>query len=134
MWDLETQCCVQTIVGHRCEIWSLAVLPRLSTDGNSCTPIVITGAADELLRGYRLCSTGSSKSEEDSTEEGSQNILEHYGSLERQQAGAGGIDKCASLSFNAAGNLLAAQSSGKTVEVSLYLVHIEEVELLWLNF
>lgn len=45
VWDLDTVCCIQTIVGHRCEIWSLAITPNSN---------VITGSSDQLLRGYRL--------------------------------------------------------------------------------
>lgn len=124
MWDLDTQSCVQTVVGHRCEIWSVAVLPRVTSDGTP-SPIVVTGASDELIRGYRLTSSTSAPSSSsakdqidgvsDATEETGQSILEHYGSLERQQVG--GHDKCTGLFFNPAGNLLAAQSSGKIVEV-----------------
>ena len=108
----------------------MAVLPRVLSDGTP-SPIVVTGASDELIRGYRLVTTpttstaftapssSSSKTQEgevhDSSEEAGQSVLEHYGSLERQQVG--GHDKCAGLYFNPAGNMLAAQSSGKIVEV-----------------
>jgi WD40 repeat protein len=34
VWDLSSQYCVQTIVGHRCEIWSLLVL-NSSIDTNN---------------------------------------------------------------------------------------------------
>lgn len=43
-------------------------------------------------------------------------VIEFYGSVERQSGGNGSIDKCAGLSFNPEGSLLAAQSSGKMVE------------------
>jgi len=125
---------VQTIVGHRCEIWSVAVLPRPAPDGTSAGCIVVTGAADELIRGYRLTIAGpqpqradtGSKVEEKSAAEGegdTMSVLEPYGTLERQQAG-GGQGKCAALQFNPAGNLLAAQSNGKIIEVRL-------LALLW---
>ena len=110
VWDLETQCCVQTVVGHRCEIWSLGVLHRAAAG-----PIVLTGAADELVRGYRL-STSSSAATSDLGED-SVRVIEFYGSVERQPGGNGSYDKCAGLTFNPAGTLLAAQSSGKIVEV-----------------
>uniref|UniRef100_A0A7S3MHG5 Guanine nucleotide-binding protein subunit beta-like protein n=1 Tax=Spumella elongata TaxID=89044 RepID=A0A7S3MHG5_9STRA len=113
VWDLETQCCVQTVVGHRCEIWSLAVLQRAS--GNS---LLVTGAADEVVRGYRLSTTGTTTAvvAGESTSEDSMQVIEFYGSVERQSGGNGSIDKCAGLSFNPEGSLLAAQSSGKMVE------------------
>jgi hypothetical protein len=44
-------------------------------------------------------------------------LLEPHGTLLRQQSGGGGYDKCVLLEFNAAGNLLAAQTSGKIIEV-----------------
>lgn len=141
VWDLETQYCVQTVVGHRCEIWSLAVLQRVSSNTNANTSssngggpavsaLIVTGAADELLRGYRLCgpasapaagSSDKSKGANSSAdgeaaggEEDSMRVIEYYGCLERA---AHGSDKCAGLAFNPAGNLLAAQSSGKLIEV-----------------
>lgn len=107
---------MQTVVGHRCEIWSLGVLQRPSG------PVLVTGAADELVRGYRLStsatSTGATNSTEAAAENGedSMRVIEFYGSVERQPGGNGSFDKCAGLSFNPAGSLLAAQSSGKIVE------------------
>lgn len=138
---------MQTVVGHRCEIWSLAVLhrPQSNTGSNNTNnstggvnALILTGAADELLRGYRLCTSTSStpakstislKGEVTTTntgavavtatggyaEDDTMRVIEHFGSLER--TAAHGSDKCAGLSFNPAGNLLAAQSSGKAIEV-----------------
>jgi hypothetical protein len=110
-------------VGHRCEIWSVAVLPRTTADG-TVIPIVLTGASDELVRGYRLCAPSSSSSAAaasqqapDASSEGSQCVLESYGALERMQTGPGSYDKCTGLEFNPAGNLLAVRSSGKVIEV-----------------
>jgi U3 small nucleolar RNA-associated protein 12 len=119
VWDLETQCCVQTVVGHRCEIWSVAVLQRQQADGTLRT-LLVTGASDELVRGYRLCAEGHAPGSTGTTaagEEGNQVLLEPHGTLLRQQSGGGGYDKCVLLEFNAAGNLLAAQTSGKIIEV-----------------
>jgi U3 small nucleolar RNA-associated protein 12 len=126
VWDLETQCCVQTVVGHRCEIWSVAVLQRQQADGTLRT-LLVTGASDELLRGYRLCAEGRAPESTDTTpagEEGNQVLLEPHGTLLRQQSGGGGYDKCVLLEFNAAGNLLAAQTSGKIIEVSWVIVSL----------
>lgn len=102
VWDIESQQCIQTIVGHRCEIWSLVV----TTSGR-----VITGSSDDIMRGYRLTTKGSS--EVDASNGSEENILEYYGAIRR-----GSTDKCASLVSNSQGNLLAAQSSGKIVEVT----------------
>jgi hypothetical protein len=114
-------------VGHRCEIWSVTVLSRTTADG-AANPIVLTGASDELVRGYRLCASSSSSSSSaaatatslqtsDASVEGSQCVLESYGALERMQTGLGSYDKCTGLEFNPAGNLLAVRSSGKVIEV-----------------
>ena len=105
---------MQTVVGHRCEIWSLGVLHRPSG------AILVTGAADELVRGYRLCTststTTNTSNTTDADSDDSMRVIEFYGSVERQPGGNGSFDKCAGLSFNPAGSLLAAQSSGKIVE------------------
>lgn len=122
VWDLETQCCVQTVVGHRCEIWSLAVLhkaPSANTNLSNTNSgvIVLTGAADELIRGYRLITTTTTTASATTTaSDDTMTILEYYGSVERQNSGAS-VDKCAGLTFAPGGGLLAAQGSGKSVEV-----------------
>jgi len=91
------------------------VLQRAS--GNS---LLVTGAADEVVRGYRLSSSATTSSTAvvagEANSEDSMQVIEFYGSVERQSGGNGSIDKCAGLSFNPEGSLLAAQSSGKMVE------------------
>lgn len=67
--------------------------------------LVLTGAADELIRGYQVATSGDDL----------QQVLVSIGSVERQRPS--GTDKCSSLSANPAGTLVAAQSSGKIVEV-----------------
>lgn len=120
VWDLEAQCCVQTVVGHRCEIWTVAVLQRQAADG-TLTTMLLTGASDELIRGYRLSTpaiaAATTQPASTAGEEGDRVILEPYGTLQRQPAGGGSFDKCVLLEFNAAGTLLAAQTSGKMIEV-----------------
>jgi hypothetical protein len=60
---MATQHCIQTIVGHRCEIWTLALAPlplQLSegASGEAAPPhqeyLLLTGSSDELVRGYLL--------------------------------------------------------------------------------
>lgn len=46
IWDLETQHCVQTIVGHRNEVWSFALNPQETR--------LITGSSDSKLRVWSL--------------------------------------------------------------------------------
>ena len=50
VWDLDTQHCVQTLVGHRTEVWSFDVHPT--------EPILITAAADAKLRVWRAVRPG----------------------------------------------------------------------------
>jgi U3 small nucleolar RNA-associated protein 12 len=149
VWDLSTQHCIQTVVGHRCEIWSLAILSPSASDtgagGDLSSVRVVTGGADDLLRGYRLhiptnSSDNDAKGEGEAEKEPSnarnvadvsssvllgddEKVLEYYGCVRRVPAAAigkgvaGSVDKCARLEFNVSGTILAAQSSGKIVEV-----------------
>lgn len=106
LWDLETKSCIQTIVGHRHEIWSLAVL---SDPEDQSKTRIFTGSSDELIRGYKINDNlDEIKNSDDSSE-----ILVSIGSVKRNS----GNDRCSSLSLNASKTLLAAQSSGKVVEI-----------------
>ena len=98
---------------------------------------MITGGADEFLRGYRLTGTvdpatatassssssSSSLSKEVSLQKAflgdEENVLEYFGSLTRTAVVAqqGAIEKCSGLHINSAGTILAAQSTGKVIEV-----------------
>lgn len=86
---------------------------------------VITGGADELLRGYRLnthihTQSGEVKDAERKTLLGDdETVFEYFGAIKRTAvlAQQGSIEKCSALRINSAGTLLAAQSTGKVVEV-----------------
>lgn len=86
---------------------------------------VITGGADELLRGYRLnthihTQSGDVKDAERKTLLGDdETVFEYFGAIKRTAvlAQQGSIEKCSALRINSAGTLLAAQSTGKVVEV-----------------
>ncbi|KAJ1417352.1 WD40-repeat-containing domain protein, partial [Ochromonadaceae sp. CCMP2298] len=109
VWDVDTQVCVQTVVGHRCEVWALAASSAtLSSSSSASEVVLVTGAADNLLRGYRL------RARQVQGQDGEGEILEYFGSVER---GGEGSEKCAVLCFSAQGDLLAAQSGGKAVEL-----------------
>jgi WD40 repeat protein len=54
LWDLDTQHCVQTVVGHRSEVWSLDVSP----DGTR----LVTTASDTQLRMWSIEQASSSSS------------------------------------------------------------------------
>lgn len=120
---MDTRHCVQTIVGHRSEIWSIAVVRHI--DQNQLQEIhIFTGAADELIRGYRL----KRKEENDGTSpvsvNDSEELFVYFGALTRpccQSSGShhASLDRCSSLSVNSNKNILAAQSAGKCVDVSL---------------
>ena len=83
VWDIETRFCIQTILGHRSEIWSLAVIkPRERESPNEFR--VLTGCGDDQLRGYRVKSQISATDKEQ--DEGAtmllddeENVLEYYG-------------------------------------------------------
>ena len=89
---------------------------------------IYTGGADELIRGYRLA-THTAHTDDGQKKETSfqgtflgddENVLEYFGALKRTAvlAQQGSIEKCSGLHINSAGSLLAAQSTGKIVEVS----------------
>lgn len=113
MWDIETQHCLQTIVGHRCEIWSLASSNSNNNNTDSTNVTLVTGSSDEFIRGYRLKdhpSESTSSKINDSDE-----VLEYFGCVQRSTSGTN--DKCRGLRFNPTGELLAVVSGGKTVEI-----------------
>jgi hypothetical protein len=60
---MATQHCIQTIVGHRCEIWTLALAPlpqqhHESSGETASLPhqeyLLLTGSSDEMIRGYAI--------------------------------------------------------------------------------
>ncbi len=129
IWDLDTRHCVQTIVGHRSEIWSMAVI----NDRNEPSKVrLYTGAADELIRGYRISVNTSGDATNDEVQQvkvnvdHTQEIFKYFGCIKR----SAGLDRCTSLSINSAKNVLAAQSAGKTIDVSVYLLPIILIILL----
>ena len=76
VWCMDTQSCIQTVVGHRCEIWSVALIgdefsPSTTSDtdadinaNNSAmhtqtTLTIVTGSSDDVLRGYSVVISAS---------------------------------------------------------------------------
>eukprot|EP01041_Mallomonas_annulata_P006461 gene6461-13054_t len=121
VWDVETQTCLQTITGHRCEIWSLAISPSGS--------FLVTGSSDESIRGYRIRSgveaqNSNSNDNNNAASELSpapvvnlnddEQVLDYIGCVHREH---GNTDKCTGVHFSACGSVLAAQSSGKIVDL-----------------
>eukprot|EP00903_Cladosiphon_okamuranus_P011942 g11216.t1 len=118
LWDLDTQSCVQTVVGHRGEVWSLDV-------NASCTRLV-TGASDNQLRVWELsaqegkaASAAAMAVDREEEEEsgdgggGEEDIVAVYmGSVARQ-----GNERAARVRFHSDGPLLGVQGAGKAMEV-----------------
>ena len=98
IWDLDTQSCIQTLVGHRCEVWSL--------DLNPAQTRLVTAGSDPHLRFFRV--------EEGEREgEGAKEVLGSMGSVQRQSG-----DRAVTVRFEArGGGLLGCQAAGKTVEL-----------------
>jgi len=100
VWDPETRYCLQTLLGHRAEIWCLAVLHTQSGIR------VLTGCSDDQIRGYRLRSDG------DPIVDDEDNVLVSCGGVTRPGSGS---DRCAGLALSSQNDMIAAQSSGKSL-------------------
>ena len=111
VWDMTTLYCVQTIVGHRCEVWALHNLDHAG--------ILLTGCSDELIRGYTYRDdTDESAAASTTIVDGIQDeeaILRYCGAIKR----AAGADRCGGLSTNSNQSLLVVQAQSKTVELFL---------------
>lgn len=102
VWDLTTGHCIQTLVGHRCEIWCLAVV-NIPTASGPVTGVV-TGADDEILRIYHVATSASA--------------IDNDVLLPKGEITLRGGEKCTSLAVD--GNIVAAVSGGgKHIEVSI---------------
>ncbi len=101
VWDISTQFCIQTVVGHRCEIWSLGVTP---------TGIILTGSADEYIRGYRLLGL-----DEESVALDNESVIEYYGCIKRNFAN--NSDRCVGIHYNGNGTIIGIQTTSKVIEV-----------------
>lgn len=98
VWDMSTQHCIQTIVGHRCEIWSIALVPLPTTpihDSNSnevSVPdqnyLILTGSSDDMIRGYTLRGEGSTLENQNNLGDDVE-VLDYVGSIQSQ-----GGEKC----------------------------------------
>ncbi|XP_057983987.1 uncharacterized protein LOC131168514 [Malania oleifera] len=116
VWDLENQHCMQIISGHHSEIWSI--------DADTEERYLVTGSADSELRFYMIKhelvdeQSGPSVNGNEIVTGGdlpAQNkweLLKYFGEIQRQNK-----DRVATVRFNDAGNLLACQVAGKTVDI-----------------
>ena len=114
VWDLDTQSCVQTVVGHRGEVWALDVDPGETR--------LATGSADAELRVYAIGGGEGrgAEGEQEGAQEGAAapgggEYLTPMGCLRRQTA-----DRAEMLRYGVGAGgtlLLTCQSAGKVAEV-----------------
>lgn len=86
IWDLETQHCTQTLVGHRSEVWSLCVNPDQTR---------LVTASEDMLRVWVIHQEGEAEAD----------ICEAYGELERQSKKRAHL-----IRYNKQGSVLACQA------------------------
>ena len=107
VWDLVTQHCVQTIVGHRTEVHSLAI--------NADETRMYTGAADAELRVWALAAPDDDEAlASDSTQaaEGVAVTFTLLGSIPRASR-----DRAETLAISPGGGLLGCQGADKCFEM-----------------
>ena len=125
VWDLDTRACVQTVVGHRCEVWSL--------DCNPAQTRVVTAGADAEMRFFSILdedeTRGGTSQESQEAQRGGDadestglnaaesgpsrlDVLRFMGSVRRQST-----DRGVTVRYNSAGNLLGCHGAGKAVEL-----------------
>lgn len=107
VWDLATQHCVQTVVGHRCEVWSLDIDPL--------ERLLVTGAADAQLRVFRIANADQKTATADSAApaSGHDDVLVPCGApLARP-----GPDRAVAVRFSPNGGMLAVLSAGRLLEL-----------------
>jgi U3 small nucleolar RNA-associated protein 12 len=132
VWDLSTRHCVQTVVGHRAEIWSLALVPigQVKPDSSSSGAeaessylLLLTGSADEFIRGYML--THDSHVETPVSTEvlaaplvaDTGDVLRYIGSVQRDIPSGAASNNCTGFSSSKNCSILSAQTNGKIVEI-----------------
>jgi U3 small nucleolar RNA-associated protein 12 len=98
VWDVGQQRCVQTLPGHRGEVWSLDCNDRW----------MVSGGKDADLRVWQRVS-----SLEDSAVAASEDVFEFFGTVTR----ASSNDRVAHIKFNAAGTVLMCQTADRCVQL-----------------
>jgi len=111
VWELATQHCVQTLTGHRSEVWSIEISP----DGKR----MVTGAADRQLRVWNLGKKEDEEGRKGDVEAADEEVCRYMGSVLRESN-----DRCLNLKYGGREGgrgggmlLLAAQDAGKRVDV-----------------
>ncbi|OMJ17275.1 WD repeat-containing protein 3 [Smittium culicis] len=121
VWDLELRHCIQTVVSHKSEVWSMAICPESKT--------LISGSSESSLKVFSIntadsppteSQTSDSSSIENSNSEnlisqlvkkGNKEILVEIGYIPRQSK-----ERVTMLQFHPAGILLGCQTNDRMVE------------------
>lgn len=115
MWDLDTQHCIQTLVEHRGEVWSIDVDPSERR--------LVAGSIDSDLRVYAIeeevqqDADTEGKTKEEAVENGKTekrrwDVLQHVGNVKRRSS-----DRVMTVRFSGTGTFLGCQEAGKTIEI-----------------
>lgn len=117
VWDLDTQHCIQTVVGHRAEIWSFDIDPShtrlvtLSEDTLRFYKIEVPSKSDDKEDDESKMDADDETKKDDDLIDESQSRLVFFGSIDRKAKERG-----ASVRYNSDGSVIAVQSNGKTIE------------------
>jgi len=121
IWDLSGQCCIQTLTGHRSEVWSADLVCIEERHSNSETDSengfdkstrwrLITGASDAQLRVWSL-QNHSATSDLDSNQS---EIASYIGSIKRENTS----DRIETVKFHPNGTILGVLShNSKNIEI-----------------
>ena len=127
-WDLDTQHCFKTLVGHRSEVWDMVLLKD--------DKLLVTGCGDSELRVWEISDSANNESEkEESLEskrqktdtEAGDDLEGEYGILTCTKLGTilrQGRDRVVNLATDPERNILACHGMDSTVE--LFRIHGEE--------
>eukprot|EP01035_Chromulina_nebulosa_P021761 gene21761-28161_t len=118
VWDINTSASIQTIIGHRAEIWSIAIANSRIDKNNEEIDIsnyirLYTGSSDLYIRGYKVLSSYLYNVQNNLPNGVDSKVIEFIGEIKRVDTHA---DRCHALYINNQQNLLAVQSNGKTIE------------------
>jgi U3 small nucleolar RNA-associated protein 12 len=102
VWDLHTQHCMQTLVGHRSEVWSIGINPEGTR--------MISGSSENQLQVWSVKDSSKKNYEESSDEDDV--LFELKGVLPRVTR-----ERVAMIRFSKTSNLCGVQSAGKTLEI-----------------
>eukprot|EP00743_Colponemidia_sp_Colp-15_P004854 GILK01005231.1.p1 GENE.GILK01005231.1~~GILK01005231.1.p1 ORF type:complete len:974 (+),score=234.40 GILK01005231.1:60-2981(+) len=108
LWDLDTQHCTQTLVGHRAEVWTFDVDPQEQR--------LLTGSVDNQIRIWTL---GAESTSEPGAMQDKEEYAKLFGSVSRP-----GRERAVTLRYHQRGTVFACQNADKTID--LFRVHSEE--------